>query len=102
MSRFTNTAKIFTQQKLVTVAGTPVQLTTFQIPEGTEIVVKAMSTNTGLIAIGYSSATALASGTNCFKLQANQGVSVQIDDPAQIWIDATVSGEGVEIICELS
>ena len=98
--RLLNPARIKTQQVTVTTAGTPVQPSSYPIPEGIEFVVKAKSTNTGLVSIGGSSADALQTGSACFKLVASQGVSMQITDPANIWIDAAVSGEGVDIISE--
>ena len=87
-------------QKNVTTSGTPVQLTSTAVPDGVTVVVKAKSGNTGTITLGYSSATALNSGTDCFKLTAGQAIGIQVDDTSHIWLDSTINGEGVEVILE--
>lgn len=100
MARFTNTNVFITGQKLVTTSGTPVQLNSNVVPPGSEVVVKAMSSNTGTITVGNSSANALNSGSTHFKLAQNQSLTIQVNNTGLIWIDATVSGEGVEFIVE--
>jgi hypothetical protein len=87
-----------TFQKNVTTSGTPVQLTNFAVDtvNGETLVVKAKATNTGIITVGYSSATALNSGSGHFKLAAGEAIEIAVDYSQQVWIDATVSGEGVE------
>jgi hypothetical protein len=87
---------IFTFQKNVTTSGTPVQLPTQSVDSDQEVLVKAKSANTGLITLGYSSATALNSNTSHVKLAAGDSVVLSASDTSQIWIDATVNGEGVE------
>lgn len=101
MSRETNAVKPYTAQKNVTTSGTPEQLASQAIPAGLEVVVKAKTANTGTITLGNSSANALNSGTACAKLPAGASISFQIQNTDQIWIDATVSGEGVEVIGEI-
>lgn len=96
----TNLPKIYTTQKTVTLSGTPEQLTAFAIPDGCELVLQAMSANTGIITIGYSSATALNSGSSHTKLLAGQAKSFQVENANIIYIDTTVSGDGVEVFCE--
>ncbi len=87
-----------TFQKNVTTSGTPVQLTNYAVDSNTgeTLVVKAKLTNTGTITVGSSSATALNNGSGHFKLAAGEAVSLSVDYSQQVWIDATVSGEGVE------
>jgi len=70
------------------------------IPEGISVIIKAKYANTGTICVGYSSATALNTGTGYFNLRKNESVALQVTKLSQIWLDATVSGEGVEIIFE--
>ncbi len=89
-----------TGQKNVTTAGTPVQLPDFKIGEDCYLVVKAKKTNTGKIGVGYSSATALLTNADYFGLEAGESVRLKVDTPAKVWIDAEVSGEGVEYITE--
>lgn len=100
MARFLNANDIKTFQKDVTTSGTPVQLTAANVPEGVAIVVKAKRANTGVITVGDSSANALNTGTDHFALQAGQSISLQVTNTDVIWIDSTVSGEGVEVVFE--
>lgn len=100
LSRITNLAQIYTAQQNVTTSGTPVNLTTTEIPDGAALVVKAKTGNTGTITVGNSSANALNTGTAHYKLTAGQAIAVQVQDVNAVWIDATVSGEGVELLTE--
>jgi hypothetical protein len=89
-----------TFQQNVTTSGTPVQLTNHAIDSvnGESLLVKAKATNIGTITVGYSSATALNSGSGHFKLSAGEAIELMVDYSRQVWIDATVSGEGVEVL----
>ena len=89
-----------TGQQVVTTAGTPVQLTDFRIGEDCYLIIKAKKTNTGVIGVGYSSATALLTNADYFSLESGEAVSLKVDSPAKVWIDASVSGEGIEYITE--
>lgn len=100
MTRMTNTDHIYTAQKTVSASGTPEQLTAFPVPDGCTLMIQAMGSNTGTITIGYSSATALNSGTSHTKLLPNQTKGFQVANANYIYIDSTVSGDGVEIFCE--
>ena len=100
MSRFLNSAQISTLQKNVTTSGTPVQLDALTIPEGASLTVKAKNGNTGSITIGGTSAQSLNSGTGFFRLLPNQSITVQVTDASAVWIDSTVSGEGIEGVVE--
>ena len=95
-----NTLTLYTAQKNVTTSGTPVQLASHNIPEGAALTIKAKTTNTGTITVGFSSSTALNSGTEHFKMTAGVGVSLQVRNADAVWLDSTVSGEGVEVIVE--
>ena len=72
------------------------------VPDGIGVTVKAKNANTGVIHIGYSSATALNTGGGSFTLRNNESVGLQVENISNIWLDATVSGEGVEVIYEKS
>lgn len=67
------------------------------IPDGISINIKAKKANTGDVTIGYSSATALNTGTGWMSLDSNESIGVQVGNINDIWLDATVSGEGVEV-----
>lgn len=89
---------IFTGQKTVSNSGTPVQLPAQSIDPDQAVLVKAKVSNTGIITLGYDSLSALNSDTKHFKLAAGESVEIPAKDVSKIWIDATVSGEGVEIL----
>lgn len=89
-----------TGQQVVAAAGTPVKLPDFRVGEDCSLVIKAKKTNTGIIGVGYSSVTAALSATDNFQLEAGEAVKLKVDSPAKVWIDASVSGEGVEFITE--
>jgi hypothetical protein len=77
-----------------------VQVTNFTLPEGFTFTVKAMHTNTGIIHVGGSSADALNTGTTSCRLQASQSSEVQTLTTNTVWVDSSVSGEGVEVVME--
>lgn len=85
-------------QKNVTAAGTGEQLPDLKVGEDQYLVIKAKRTNTGLIKIGETKA--IAEGTANFTLEANEVVRLRIDNASKVWIDASMSGEGVELILE--
>lgn len=100
MSRFTNTNSFNAFTTNVVVSGTPVQLANNAVPPGIAIVVKARSTNTGTVTVGNSSANALNTATNNQRLLQNQSLELEVQNTNSIWVDATVAGEGVEVIFE--
>jgi hypothetical protein len=91
--------KVRTGQKTVTTKGTPVQMPSLVIPSTTEVVVKAKNVNTGKITVGYSSATALNSGTDFFSLYPGESIHLKIYNLNLLWIDGE-NGEGVEYLTE--
>lgn len=101
------TITLNTYQKFISeIAGDTVTLDTvhgIKVETGVEVVVQAKSSNTGIITIGGTSAKALNTNTDYFsnkRLANSEAVSVQVQNLNQIWFDATVSGEGVEILFE--
>lgn len=72
------------------------------VPDGVGVTVKAMYSNGGTIRIADSSAKALNTTTGGFGLRNNESVGLQVENINNIWLDATVSGEGVEVIFEKS
>ncbi|KKL08648.1 hypothetical protein LCGC14_2573750, partial [marine sediment metagenome] len=77
----------------------PEQLPTVPIEEGMNLAIKAMTTNAGIIYIGYSSATALNTNSDYFTLYPGESISLNITNANLVWIDAE-SGEGIEYITE--
>lgn len=87
----------------VEAAGATVTLTASKtVPDGVGVTIKAMFANGGTIRIADSSAKALNTSTGGFGLRNNESVGLQVDNINRIWLDATVSGEGVEVIFEKS
>jgi len=76
-------------QNTVTSAGTAEVLATTQAVKA--VTIKALSTNTGSIWVGDSG----VDSTNGYELFCLDSVTFSIDDPVKIYIDASVTGEGV-------
>ena len=72
------------------------------VPDGISINIKAKKANTGDITVGYSSESSLNTGTGFVSLDANESIGVQVESIDRIWIDSTVSAEGVEVWFEKS
>ena len=70
------------------------------VPDGIGVTIKAKNANSGNITIGYSSASALNTGTGWFSMDNNESVGLQVENINNIWLDCTVSGEGVEVLFE--
>lgn len=73
---------------IIATAGTRVQMPTFSCKA---VVIKALPTNSGLIYVGSST----VASTNGFILSASESVSLDIDNTNHIWLDCSVSGDGV-------
>lgn len=89
------TTSIGSGHKEVTTAGTPVPLAASTAAKWVQI--HAYSANTGRIAIGGSgvnASTTIGTGTGA-SLAAGESTLIPISDLATVFIDATVSGEGV-------
>ncbi len=83
-------------QKTVTTAGTAVALGTDQI-DG-PLMVKALDTNTGVVALGNDGADDVAV-SNGYRLDTGeQMIFEHIDNLAAIYLDSAVNGEGVSWI----
>ena len=80
--------------KVVTTAGTDVPLVATSTP-AKWVDIQAQTDNTGIIAVGAAGVDAtVATGTGK-SLAAGESLLYPIDDLADIYIDATVNGEGV-------
>ena len=79
--------------KTVTTAGTEVQLTS-TVTKCFYVIITALVTNEGTIWVGAST---VASGRGV-PLVALQSCRIDIDDLSKIYIDATISGEGVSFV----
>lgn len=79
-------------QKTVTAAGSAVQLGTQEVLG--PLLVKALDTNTGVIAIGNDGAGDVTL-SNGLRLAAGEAIVFEyVGNLASLWIDASVNGEG--------
>lgn len=100
-----NKDNFITLQVKVQNSGTPMQLPDVKIADGFLLVVKAKKGNTGVISIGRTKSAAVntttrPNNTNPFTLEANESVKLAITNANKVWIDSTVSGDGVELLVE--
>lgn len=79
--------------KTVTTAGTDVALASSTMAK--VVIIQAQTDNTGVIAVGASGVDATVATGSGVALYAGDAVSLEIDNLADVYIDATVSGEGV-------
>ncbi len=94
-----NKQNFITGQKNVTAAGTAESLGSGVIPDGFALVIKAKVGNTGVIRVGNTQANAQNTAV-AFTLKPLESISLSVTELDMIWIDATVSGEGVEYMVE--
>ena len=89
-----NPDSVITQQKKVTTAGTAEQLPPLDIPFDHEVTIKALAANTGTIYVGGSKLEA-EDHTKSFPLATSDAIEYKIRNLSKLWLDATVSGEGI-------
>lgn len=93
-------SKLVSGLKKVTTAGTAVQLEGLTEGAALNVTLYALGTNEGEVVVGGSGVVA-AAGSHAtptrkgVALVAKGYYSIDISDPADIWIDATVSKDGV-------
>lgn len=90
-----NRAEWATGQKDVTSAGTAEQLPDVSVPDGFEVVIMAKPGNTGYIYLGNSKANAESSTNRFDRLGPGDAITLKITNLNLVWIDASVSGEGI-------
>lgn len=82
-------------QKKVTTAGTPEVLGELEIPNGYPVTIIAKTGNTGYIYLGKNEGACANSNTRFDGLSAGLAHSLKVKNLSEIWLDASVSGEGV-------
>ncbi len=82
-------------QKTVTAAGTAEQLPSQAIPDGFDLVVRALPGNGDNIFLGKTQALA-ESATDRLQFTAGNGVTLKVKDADQVWVDAAINDEGVD------
>jgi len=88
-----------TGQMTITAKGTPEQMLDLDIEEDLTLVIKAMTSNTGIVYVGDTSAKALNTNSEHFKLYSGESIELNISNASYVWLDAE-TGEGVEYIVE--
>lgn len=82
-------------QKTVTAEGTAEQLPSVTVPDGFELVVRALPGNDGDIYLGNSKANA-EDADQRLTFSAGNGPTLKVKNANVIWVDAATSGEGVD------
>lgn len=94
-----NQPYVMTQGIICAVAGQNYQLPSYDIPEGHQLVIKALSTNTGLAYV-TSDPKIQNNPNSSYPLLANEAVTYRIKNTSTIYIAAAVANEGVSITVE--
>lgn len=90
--RLTGSSVLTAAIQTVTTAGTAVQLPTIACREVTLI---GLRTNTGSIYVGGNNVSSSAYGA---ELQAKDSITLTVDNANLVWINSSVSGEGVSYV----
>lgn len=72
------------------------------VPDGCAVTVKAKHANNGVIHVADSSAKAVNTKTGSFTMLKDEALGLQVTNTTDVWLDSSVSGEGVEVIFERS
>jgi len=94
-----NRTSISAGQKTVAAAGTAEKLSAQAIPDGFELVIKALNSNTAVVHVATSKADA-ETDADAYQLQPSEFVVLKVDNQDKIWVDANVNGEGVTFVVE--
>ena len=101
-ARVTNKPTFATGQKDVPSAGTPEQLDDLPVPGGFQLTVIAKTGNTGYIYLGKNKSDCANNKRRFDGLGAGLAVSLRVKNASAVWVDASVTGEGVSWIVEAS
>ena len=83
-------------RKTVATAGTAEALAGTQSVK--QIIITAETNNTGVIAVGDTTVVASEATRRGQPLNAGDTIGLDIDDPAKVFLDTTVNGDGVTFI----
>lgn len=88
--------------KVVATAGTAVQLSATSVPVK-RVIITPFSANTGVVAVGSSNVVAsatLGSQVGMVMIKGANPLELLQENLSKIWVDASVSGEGVSFTYE--
>jgi len=80
--------------------GEPKQLSPMLIPDGMEVVVRALPGNTGDVYVGKSK-DLVKNVNKRIALAAKDFTRMRLQNTNLIWVDAAIAGEGVDYWCEI-
>ena len=86
-------------RRIVTTAGTRVTLVAATTP-AKYVAITAETDNTGLIVVGGATVVALLATRQGIPLNAGDSMSMDVDDLVDVYLDSTVSGDGVTFTYE--
>jgi hypothetical protein len=92
---FRNRKSFMTGQKDVVTAGTPVQLDSFDIPEGFKLIVLAKPGNAGNIFVATNEGYAGNANRRFDALEPGIAIPLRVTNTEAVWIDAEQDGDGV-------
>ena len=87
-------------QKTVSSPGTAEQLNALTIPDGFELVVRALPGNDGNIFLGNSKANA-EDADKRLTFSAGNGITIKVKNADRVWVDAAQADEGVDYWTEV-
>ncbi len=91
---FSNVTKLTGGRKVVTTGGTREQITSTETAIA-GVIIQALRSNSGNVAIGGSDVDVTAGSENGIELVAGQTETIPCRDLSLVWIDADNNGEGV-------
>ena len=86
-------------RKAVTTAGTAVQLSSTSVPVYGVLLV-AETANTGTVVAGSTTVVASSSTRQGVPLNKGDGIYLHVNNLNKVWLDSTVSGEGVTYVAD--
>lgn len=86
-------------KKTVTTAGTAEQLSSQAVPDGFEVVIKALAGNATNVHVAKSKTDA-ETDADAYELAAGETIGLKVQNTDDIWVDVNTSGEGVTFAVE--
>ena len=85
---------------IIATPGEPKQLSPMLIPDGMEVVVRALPKNAGDVYVGKSK-DLVKNVNKRIELEKKDHTNMRVQNTNMIWVDAAIAGEGVDYWCEI-
>jgi len=85
-------------RKTVAVAGTREQLSSTATSSVIAVAIQAETDNTGVVVVGGSTVVATQATRRGIALEAGDLITLNVNQVADVWLDVTVSGDGVNFV----